>query len=224
MRRGALLGLTVLTLALVVGTAACSSPSTAAARKTSFCAGNIKIDKASANTESDAAFLAVLKANKAAITEMADNLPSGSLGVEAHDLVSAAQRAISTNNINAVMNIPSSTGGDVDTYCGVDGSGNPLPAYFATGKSTSFCSTFLPIFNAVSNAGTSAATLSALESAKAQIAQLATEVSALPSSISADAQATVNSAQTALNDNSVNPLQSNSNAAQSVALYCGQNE
>ena len=224
-------GVVALTMGLAAGTTAASGSSsataatTAAAHQTAFCAGNIKIDKAAANVNSNAGFLTVLKHNKSALSVMEKNLPSGTLGTEARQLITAAQAAIASGNANALNNAPSSAGGDIDTYCGVDGNGDPLPAYFATGKGSSFCSTFIPLFEAVGNADSPAAVLAVLDANKTQIAQLATEVSGLPASIKAKASATVSKAQTAITKNSAASLKQNGNGpAGAVALYCGQNQ
>ena len=196
MRKLFVTGLTVLALGMAAGLAGCgsSSPSaatTVAAHKKAFCGGNIKIDKASANVTSLAQFVTVLKNHQSALSAMEKNLPSGSVGSDARQTIAAAHSAISTGNTNALNNLPSSVGGDIDTYCGVDGSGDPLPAYFAAGKGTTFCSGFLPIYEAVGNATSAAQVLAALDANKAQVAQLATEVSGLPSSIKSQATATV---------------------------------
>ncbi len=228
MRKLFLTGSAMLALAMAAGIAGCgsSSPSaatTAAARKTMFCRANIKIDKASANVTTEAGFLAVLKKDKSDLTIMDKNRPSGTLGTETGQEIVAGDKAIASGNVNDLNNVPMSAGGDIDTYCGVDGNGDPLPAYFATGKGTTFCTGFLPIYQAVSNASSRAAVLATLEANKTQVAQLATEVPGLPSSIKTLATATVSNAQTAISENSAASLKQNGNAA-SVALYCGQNE
>lgn len=229
MRKMFLTGAAVMALGMAAGIAGCSSgPSaaaTAASRKSAFCEGNIKIDKASANVSSAAGFLSVLKGHESALSVMDRNLPSGTLGTEARQEISAAHAAISAGNANPLNNVPSNAGGDIDTYCGVDGNGNPLPSYFATGKGTTFCSGFLPIYEAVGNATSAAGVLAALDANKVQVAQVATEVSGLPSSIKAQATATVDKAQTAIAENSAASLKGNGNgSAASVALYCGQNQ
>lgn len=217
--------LTVVVLGLTAGIAGCSSSSSnppgSAAQKSAFCGANIAIDKAGANVTTDAQFLSVLKAHKSDLTTMKDNLPSGSLGSEASAIVNAAEQAISQNSTNPLNNISNADGGDVDTYCGVDGNGDPLPSYFASGKGTSFCSTFLPIYQAVESASSASAATAALVSNKAGVAQLATEVSGLPSSIQSQAATTVQLAQTAITQNSA---PANSTAPMLVALYCGQNQ
>jgi hypothetical protein len=224
-------GAVALTIGLAAGSTAASGSisaagaTTAAARKTAFCGGNLKLDKAAATVNSNAGFLAVLKQNKSALSAMDKDLPSGKLGTEARQLIATAQAAIASGNANDLNNISSSVSGDVDTYCGVTGNGSPLPAYFAKGKGSSFCTTFLPIFGAVGNANSPAAVLAALDANKTQIAQLATEVSALPASIKAKASATVSKAQTAITQHSAASIQGNGNgSAAAVALYCGQNE
>lgn len=224
--------LSILAFGAVATIAGCSSSSSssssassgsASVRSSTFCVGNIRIDKASANVSSIDGFVTVLKANKSALDDMANNLPSGKVGTEARQTVDAAREAISTGNTTAIQNLPSTYGGDIDSYCGVDGAGNPLPAYYATGKETTFCKNFLPVYEAASNATSEAGTLASLEANKAQVAMLATEVSSLPSSIRDKAQQTVTSAQTAINENSTAALQQNGDA-NDVALYCGQNQ
>lgn len=219
----------VVVLGLTGAIAGCSSspssnPPGSQAQKSAFCGANIALDKASANVTTDSAFLAVLKAHQSDLTTMKNNLPSGSVGSEARDLVNAAQQAISQNSTNPLNNAPSAAGGDIDTYCGVDGNGDPLPSYFASGKGTSFCTTFLPIYEAVGNASSSNDVLSVLEAHKSDIDQLASEVSGLPSSVEAAASSTIQTAQTAIAQNSAAGLQQNSTNPTLVALYCGQNQ
>jgi hypothetical protein len=227
MRKQFLAGLAALSLG--IGMAGCSSSSsssataTAATRKTAFCGGNIKIDRAAANVTSNAGFVTVLKDNKSDLSVMADNLPPGTVGTHARQTIAIAREAIASGNANDLNNLPS--GGDIDTYCGVNGNGEPLPNYFAAGKGTSFCSTFIPIYEAAGNATSASAVLAVLDSYKAQIAQLATEVSGLPASIKAKASAAVANAQTAITTSSTASLKGSGNGpAAAVGLYCGENE
>lgn len=219
--------LTLVVLGLTAGISGCSSGSSnstgSAAQKSAFCGANIAINKASADTTSESGFLAVLKAHKADITTMKDNLPGGSVGADASAIVDAAEQAISQNSTDPLSSVSSSAGGDIDTYCGVDGTGNPLPSYFAAGNSSTFCSTFAPIESATADASSLNAVLQALISNKSQVAQLATEVSGLPSSIQSQASSLVSEAQSAISSNSTAPIQNSQNDATDVALYCGYN-
>jgi len=166
----------------------------------------------------------VLKSHQAQLQVLLKNAPSGPVGQDTRAVVNAARQAIASNNAN-VLNNPSINGGAVDTYCGVDGNGSPLPSYFGTGEATSFCKGFLPIFEGVGTANSPAEVLKVLVSYKTQIAQLATEASSLPSSIQSKAIATVKNAQTAIAQDSAASLnQSGNGPAQYVALYCGQNQ
>jgi hypothetical protein len=90
-----------------------------------------------------------------------DNAPSGALGQLVREVVNGVEAAISSSDPNDLNNLPN--GAAIDTYCGVDGNGNPLSAYFGTGRTTAFCSTFLPIYQAVSNAPNVAGTLAVLK-------------------------------------------------------------
>jgi hypothetical protein len=229
MRKLLLTGSTMLALGMAAGIAGCSSsPSattTVVTHKKAFCDADVKLDKAGANVNTDAGFLVVLKANTAALDAMDKNAPAGKVGDDARTLVSLVRSAIKTNNTNALFS--SSSGADVDTYCGVNGFGNPLPSYFATGKGSTFCTAFLPIYEAVGNATSPAGVLAVLDSNKTQISRIATQVSGLPTSIKAKASAVVSEAQTAITDNSAAAVKGNGNGngpASLVALYCGQNQ
>jgi hypothetical protein len=196
------------------------------ASKTAFCGGNIAIDKASTKVDSNAGFLNVLKQHKSALSAMDKNLPSGTVGTEARDEVAAARAAIASGNVSDLNTVPESAGGDIDTYCGVATNGQALPSYFGKGKATAFCSTFLPIYEAVSNAPNAAARTAAFTAHQAQIGQLASDLSTLPKSIKAKATTTVTKAKAAIksNNSASATTGSGSGAAVYVALYCGQNQ
>jgi hypothetical protein len=193
------------------------------ASKAAFCSASDSIDRAGANVTSNAGFLAVLKTHTHDLAIMKEDAPPGALGQTVKEVVSDAEAAISSNNANALNNAPDT--GTVDTYCGVNGNGGPLPSYFGAGKTTSFCSTFLPIYQAVSNAPNTAGVLAALMAHQSQVSQLASELSTLPKSIKAKATTTVDKAQAAIKANSAAAIKGNgSGSAPDVALYCGQNE
>ena len=153
--------LAVLASGIVASTSIGVSTASAAelASKTAFCSANNSIDRAGANVNSVAGYLKVIKHHKSDFSAMDKNLPSGTLGTEARDEIVATRAAIASGNVNDLNNIPSSASGDIDTYCGVNGNGNPLPAYFGTGKTTTFCSTFVPVYQATQNASSKAAVL-----------------------------------------------------------------
>ena len=225
----------ILSLAAIVSTAAsgmvlCTgfgpAPAGAAmqASKAAFCGANESIDRASANVNSNAGFLAVLKSHSRDLAILKKNAPSGALGQQVQQVVSAAQAAIAANNANDLNNLPN--GGSIDTYCGVDGNGNPLPSYYGKGTTTAFCTTFVPVWQGTQNATDKAGVLAVLTAHQAQITQLASELSSLPKSIKAKATATVDKAQTAVTTKNPSALGGgNGNGpAIDVALYCGQNQ
>jgi hypothetical protein len=224
----------VVTSAMVVlsvvasGVVACTgvglTPAGAAiqASKSAFCGANDSIDRGSANITSNAGFLAFLKKHTHDLAILQKNAPPGAVGQTVQQVVSGAETAITSNNANALDNLPS--GGAIDTYCGVDGEGNPLPTYFNKGTGTQFCSTFLPIFEAVGNAPNAAGRLAALTADKSQVSQLASELSTVPKSIKAKATYVVDKAQTAITTNNQAVLKATNGSAADVALYCGQNQ
>jgi hypothetical protein len=195
------------------------------ASKTAFCAANDSIDKAGANVNSASGFLAVLKAKRGALAAMEKNAPAGKIGKEVRALVKAALAAIAKNNAN-LLNNPSLNGGDIDTYCGVDGSGHPLPAYFAAGKGSSFCSVSNAISAGTQNATDAAGVLTFLAGHQSLITQYASYLPSLPSPIQSDAQTLVTTAQSAISTNNPNLLGTKTVSQDSMAvqLYCGQNQ
>ena len=105
--------------------------------KTAFCSANVAIDKATAKVTSEAGLLAVVKTHSADLKAMKKDAPAGAVGATVRKVVAAVDAAIASGNANDLNNVPN--GAAVDTYCGVDGEGTPLPKYFATGKGTTFC-------------------------------------------------------------------------------------
>lgn len=191
----------------------------------SFCAADETIDRDTVNVDSEAGFVKALKAHKHQIDTMKANLPSGSVGKDAKKLVNIAESVIAGGNPNQFFAAAGNSSGAIDTYCGVQGNGQSLPGYYNKGTKTVFCKTFVPIFEAASNATSDAATLSAVTAYQTQLNQLASELSTLPKSIKAQATDAVQAAQSAIASKSAAPLTSEPhNSAANVALYCGQNE
>jgi len=194
------------------------------ASKAAFCGANDSIDRAGANVSSSAGFLAVLKKHTHDLTVLKENAPPGAIGQTVKETVTEAEAAISSNNANELNNIPD--GANIDTYCGVNGSGAPLPAYFGKGTATAFCSTFVPVYQSAQNATNKAAVLAAITAHQAQIDQLASELSSLPKSIKTKATAAVGNAQKAIASKNPSALGGGNGGgpASYVALYCGQNQ
>jgi hypothetical protein len=190
-----------------------------------FCAADDSIDRDTVNVDSEAGFVKALKAHKHQIDTMKANLPSGSVGKDAKKLVNIAESVIAGGNPNQFFAAAGESSGAIDTYCGVQGNGQPLPGYYNKGAKTAFCKTFLPVFEAASNAPSDAATLAAVTAHQTDLNELASELSTLPKSIKAQASEAVDTAQSAIASKSAAPLTSESNkSAADVALYCGQNE
>jgi hypothetical protein len=209
------MALTAGVIAVPVAVVACSSVGVVTAgaslyaSKGAFCGANDAIDRETANVESGTGFLKVMKSHTHQLDVMEKNLRS----------------AIKTGNANTFFALAGSSAGASDTYCGVQGNGQPLPAYFKQGAKSSFCKTFLPVYGAVSDAQSDADTLAAVTAHQTQINQLGSEVSTLPKSIKAQATKAMQTAQAAIASESATPITSdNSNSAPDVALYCGVNE
>jgi hypothetical protein len=195
------------------------------ANKAAFCTANIALDRESANADSVSAFMSLLKAHPKQWNAMKKNVPPGPLGADVRKLINAVDTVETTGNSGAFIAAVTSGGGDVDTYCGVDGVGRPLPAYFNKGTKTSFCKAFLPVYEAVGYESSDAAALAALNAHKTQISQLASELSTLPKSVRSKATSLVDEAQTALSTNTAEPVTSDHGPnGPDIGLYCGQNQ
>ena len=191
------------------------------ASKAAFCRADIAIDRASSKVTSATAFIAILKAHKQDLTTMSRNTPPGPVGTAAKKLIATAETALATNNPSALAN---AQGGAVDTYCGVNGQGNPLPAYFNTGKRTAFCTNFLPIFKGVAAATSDADVLSAFTSHTSQVEQLAAAASKVPASVRSAATTMAQTSESIVKSPNISSVQSLASPAGKLALYCGQNQ
>jgi hypothetical protein len=218
-------------LAAGLTASACSSNSSgsggsSATQKAAFCADNVKLDQASANTSTPQQALQVLKTNESTLDDLANHLPSGKVGQEAQALVTAFKNAISKND-TSVFNSQTlgQDGADVDTYCGVDGSGNPLPSYFAQGKGSALCNANATLSNGVGSAASAADAVSFLEAHQSDISTFSAGIPSLPSSLQGEAQTLVSTAQSAISQNDGSLLQSQtvSNDSNDIDLYCGVN-
>ena len=147
----------VIAVPVPVAVVACSSVEVATAGATvyatkgAFCGANDRIDRDTANVVSATGFVKALKVHKHQIDVMKANLPSGSVGQDAKKLLNIAESVIAGGNPNQFFAAAGNSSGAIDTYCGVQENGQPLPAYFKQGTKTSFCKTFLPVYEAVSN-------------------------------------------------------------------------
>jgi hypothetical protein len=213
-----------------VGVTACSSNSsststTAAATnsKAVFCGYNTTLDKGSSSVNSAASFLAYLKANQTLIDNLSKSIPNDSIKAQATALLNAANKAVSTNDINA-LNDPSISGDGaaVDTYCGVQGNGTPLPANFAAGKGSTFCADEAAISAGLTNAATPADAVTFLKANQAKINDFSANI---PAAVQSDAQSLVTAANAAVTSNDGTQVQTQAvgMAANNVDLYCGVN-
>jgi hypothetical protein len=212
-----------------VGVSACSSNSSsstttaaAASTKAAFCGFNVTLDKAGSAVTSDADFLNVLKANKAAIDGMANNVP-GAIKAQAQAIINAARTAVA-NNSTSGLDLPSlnTDGAALDTFCGVQGDGTPLPANFAAGKGSGFCADEAVLSSGLGNAASPADALAFLKANQAKVTDFAANI---PSAVQSDGQVLVAAANAALaaNDGTLIQTQAVQTSGNNVDLYCGVN-
>ncbi|MHB8465683.1 MAG: hypothetical protein ACYDH6_10555 [Acidimicrobiales bacterium] len=214
--------------AFVAGACSSSKSSSSAAtattvadgNKTAFCAANSAIDAATFTGSNDAALLAVFKANQANIDIVANDAPSA-IKADSTILVTAARAAIAKNDLTPLKNSTiQAAGGRVDTYCGVQGDGTPIPANAGAGKGTAFCNDQAQLDQVVQGANDGPSLLVAL---KANVAKINDFEKNTPSAVKADAQVLVAAARAAIATNSADGLQSTgiNSAALHVDTYCG---
>jgi hypothetical protein len=216
-----------------VGVTACSSNSsststTAAATNTKavFCGYNTALDKGSSNVSTQADFLAYLKAHQALLDNLAKSIPNDSIKAQATTLVHAAQAAVAANNVSALNDPAISSGGAaVDTYCGTQGDGTPLPANFAAGKGTPLCTADATLSAGAGNAATPADQLAFLAANQATINAFAAAIPSAPSDIQTAATTLVTTTKAAIAANDPSPMgaQAFQDAGNMVDLYCGVN-
>ncbi len=184
------------------------------------------MDKAGANVTSAAGLLDVLKANPGLLKAMENNYPPGSVGQQARQLVRAANTAVASGDTSALNSQSLSlAGGDVDTYCRVDGNGDPLPGYFGAGKKTTFCPVSDKIDQGTQAAADSAGVLAFLSAHQDLLNQYSARSSELPSSLRIVALTLVTAARNAIATNNASLLGTAAitKASMTISLYCGKN-
>jgi hypothetical protein len=221
---------TVVLGAVALGAAACSSSpgaGTAAptvhATKAAFCADNAKLDMASANATSASAFLSVLRKDTGVLDNFAANIPDTGIRPDAQKLVTAARAALATNNADNFASAPLvAAGASVDSYCGEQSDGTPLPADFALGRGTVFCSQETTVAAGLESASSAAAAVTFLKDHQAALTAFASDI---PATVQTDAQTLVAAAQAAVADNDGTKIftQAVASALNNVDLYCGVN-
>jgi hypothetical protein len=207
---------------------AIAAPGTGASTKA--CMDNITVDKALASAGGDPTkTLAGLKANQTTIDAIGTEITADSgIQSEVQALVAAADQAISSNDATA-LNTPAAQAGGaaLDTYCGTDGNGNPLPSDFAAGKTTDACTQFNTINNALSAAQTPADSVTAIKANTAAITAFTGDISSMPTALQTDAQALVTLVNTAASSGDgtavANPTPAVIASINNVSLYCGIN-
>jgi hypothetical protein len=109
-------------VALIALLAGCGSSTSSASSKTSFCADNAKLDKATASDTTLGQLLTTLKANQSTLDDFGKAAPSA-IKAKAQVLVTGAQTAIKSNSTAAFSPQFETAGKAVDAYCGQDAQG-----------------------------------------------------------------------------------------------------
>jgi hypothetical protein len=222
--------------AVVVGTllivasalAACAAPSskpivTAQNVKAVFCQDNAMLSKESASATSSADFVSILRTDTAAVNGFAHNIPSAGIRSDAEKLVAATRSSLASNNASA-FNAPDvvAAGAHVDTYCGQQSDGSPLPKNFAAGRGTAFCTVEATITTGLEGSATPAAAVTFL---KNNTTALDTFVAKTPVAEQSDAQSLLSAARSAVTQNDGTKIltQATASVLNSLDLYCGVN-
>jgi hypothetical protein len=112
----------VASIALLAGCGSSSSGSGAVASKTSFCADNAKLDKATASDSTLAELVKTLKANQSTVEAFGKAAPSA-IKAQAEVLVNGTQAAIKSGTTAAFSTQFEKAGKAVDAYCGQNAAG-----------------------------------------------------------------------------------------------------
>ena len=194
------------------------------ARILTFCAADIAIDQATASVTNAADFLVALATQQSNLATMSRNLPPGRVGREARAVIKASEASIATDTVHALTRLPSTYGPDLDTYCHVDGTGDPLPRNFARGKNGRLCVAFLPLQHAIARAMTPRELLHALGAHQDALGRMTGLTPSLPTSVRPDAEVLVHDARTAIFSDNVMAMGPAQGDFQSLSLYCGIND
>ncbi|HZU72287.1 MAG TPA: hypothetical protein VE990_05895 [Acidimicrobiales bacterium] len=217
--------------ALAAAAAGCgggSAPApSATSTKAAFCADNVKLDRAtSAITDLNQA-LPTLKANRSTIDDLSRHYPGGTIGNEARQLVTAVRKAIAANDVSSLnAHNLSQYGADLDTYCGVDSNGAPLPADFGQGRGSALCATDSTLSSGIGSAADPAGAVSFLAAHRSDLDSFAAAIPSLPSDVQTAAQTLLSTARSAVSSNNGALLESQAvaQAALKLSLYCGINQ
>jgi hypothetical protein len=162
---------------------------------------------------------------------MADNVPNDpAILAHAQALIAAARTALATND-PTVLQQPSSmtAGAKVDAYCGVDGTGNPLPSYFGDGKEYAGCKSFIALDRGVRSAATPQDAVAFLRANETKINDLAAGALHRAEGIGAEAllpaETLVTAVHRAIRTNDASPLYTPEvvTAATHANSFCGVN-
>ncbi|MGH9121835.1 MAG: hypothetical protein ACRDYC_07790 [Acidimicrobiales bacterium] len=241
----------VLALAVVGGVAGCgSSPNssgqgssshggsgtttttlfgTGAGKEFAFCGFWDQVDQEIANATSPSQSFQIVKANPGIVADLAGTVPVGAVSSVINPYVTALQTGLQAGSFNDITR--SSTlmmdRIEIDTYCGVDGKGTILPAYFDAGAASEVCQSYVPFENAVDLANSAKAVASAIRNHSSQLAKFTAETSQLPGTLAAEGQvvATVaNHVKSTGNGGEIlNATTALATDTSDVQLYCGVN-
>ncbi len=190
-----------------------------------FCTDVTNLDKALSSAQTPDAVATALKGQTSTISDMESNLPSGTAGQEGKVVADAMTAAATSGDGNKLIGdtTVAADGADMDTYCGQDGDGKPLPADFGQGTSTDACTHFDKINAAVSKATTADQVNAAIQASADDITAFSNDVSTLPSNLASEGQLLVTTAKAGDGNAFLNPSQQVGAAVQDISLYCGHN-
>ncbi len=207
------------------GAGATSTTAAASAAKSAFCSADTALDRAQSGVTSAAQEVQALKAHASLATSLgndASGISDPTVATAARQIDAAVAKALSSGSANFPPSI-SADASTVNTFCGVQYNGAPLPAYFAAGKNLPACAKYATLNNQLRNATSAQEYLSLIESNQTEITKLVSEA---PASIKGQAETVKTAADQAVSQKSLAPLQTASanQATGDVQLYCGIND
>lgn len=218
-----------LSLSLFTGLTACggtSAPKPVAAKESgpatraAFCAASGKLVDQMADLTNSASLVAVLKANRAEIDALADQVPKGSIHQDAETLVDGYRSVVASGTVAGVSS-PAfiSAANAIGTYCGVATTGTTPPGTEASGRADAFCAAAVDLAGGIKTAADPTAALDFVEANQAKLGVVATEA---PAAVQADARDFVAGLRAALTDHDPADLQSPevATAERGIGSYC----
>lgn len=205
--------------------AANGSSAAVSTAKSTFCGDDVALDKAQIGVSNATQELQALKAHPSFASDLgqaASKISDPNVAKAAQQIDAAVTKALSSGSVNFSSNIGSDAT-IINTYCGVQFNGTPLPPYFAAGKGSPICTQFVSLYNQLRSATSPQAYLSLIQSNQAQIDRLVSQAPATVKNQAGELKTALNQVVAQKNPG---PMETPAvmHATADIQFYCGIND